>query len=305
MLHKLVASPLLRNMSVDERHDAFKSLIRVTTGAAYFSGELKGQVSKAVGPDSHAADRFEVTQGYGMSECTLTILPSPIRRPTRAPLGHDASAAFSLYTGMEAVLVKDANGRDSLITNPIDQVGELWVRGPNIGLGYWENERATKDTFGLTLEGLDGSDWMRTGDRFRYDKDGYFYFVDRVKDIFKVGGVQIAPTEIEETIMAHCKSFMSDICVAAVPSATSGRGDDVDFVAPRAWVVLSEQGVKQGLEKSAKEIHRVVQEYLSRPKWLLGGIEFVDEIPKNTTGKVLRRELQERYAKTKAVSARL
>ena len=208
MLYKLVTSPLLRNMSEDERHDAFKSLIRVSSGAAYLSGELRGQVSKAIGPDSHAADRFEVIQVSHVSmsllsflrikslfsegiwnvrmcelssflaprspiqgiymlsrEQTLTILPFPIRRPSRAPLGYDASTALSLYAGMEAVLVKDANGRDSLITNPIDQVGELWVRGPNISLGYWRNERATKDAFGLTLEGLDGSDWMRTGDR--------------------------------------------------------------------------------------------------------------------------------------------
>ena len=78
--------------------------------------------------------------------------------------------------------------------------------------------------------------------------------------------------------MVHCKSFMNDICVAPVPSATSKRSGDVDFVAPRAWVVLSEQGVKQGFEKSAEEIHRVVQEYLSRPKWLRGGIEFIAEV---------------------------
>ena len=92
--------------------------------------------------------------------------------------------------------------------------------------------------------------------------------------------------------MAHCKSFMSDVCVAPVPSATSGRGGDVDFVAPRAWVVLSEQGVKQGLEKSPNEIHRVVQEHLSRPKWLRGGIEFIDEV--RTTLVVYRIQLTRR-----------
>jgi len=204
---------------------------------------------------------------------------------------------------MEAVLVKNINGRDSLIANPLDQVGELWIRGPNIALGYWRNERVTKETFGLALEGLESSDWLRTGDRFRYDRDGYFYFVDRIKDIFKVGGVQVAPTEIEETILTHCKSFMDDICVAAVPFPSSGS--DIDSVAPRAWIVLSGQGLKQGPEKSAEEIHRVVQEHLSRPKWLRGGIEFIDEIPKNPTGKVLRRELQDRYARAHTIPARL
>jgi 4-coumarate--CoA ligase len=94
--------------------------------------------------------------------------------------------------------------------------------------------------------------------------------------------VQVAPTEIEETILTHCKSFLDDICVAAVPFSSSGHSSDIDSVAPRAWVVLSEQGLKQGLEKSAEEIHRVVQEHLSRPKWLRGGIEFIDEVRCNS-----------------------
>jgi len=121
-----------------------------------------------------------------------------------------------------------------------------------------------------------------------------------------VGGVQVSPTEIEEVILTHCKSFMNDICVAAVPLVSSGHNNhSSNDVAPRAWVVLSEQGVKQGLEKSAEEIHRVVREHLSRPKWLRGGIEFINEIPKNTTGKVLRRELQDKYARAQTIPARL
>jgi hypothetical protein len=100
----------------------------------------------------------------------LSAFFHPVFPPTRAPPGQDISTALSLNTGIEAALVKNINidgGRDSslLITNPADQVGELWIRGPNITLGYWRNERATKEAFGLTLRGLKGSDWLRTGDR--------------------------------------------------------------------------------------------------------------------------------------------
>ncbi|KAF9510990.1 hypothetical protein BS47DRAFT_1215828 [Hydnum rufescens UP504] len=228
MLHKLVTSPLLRNMNKEEQHNTFQSLVKISSAAAHLSRELKNQVREAVVPNSLVGKHLQVSQAYGMSEA----------------------------------------------------VGELWIRGPNIALGYWRNERVTKETFGLALEGLESSDWLRTGDRFRYDRDGYFYFVDRIKDIFKVGGVQVAPTEIEETILTHCKSFMDDICVAAVPFPSSGS--DIDSVAPRAWVVLSGRGLKQGPEKSAEEIHRVVQEHLSKPKWLRGGIEFIDEVRCNS-----------------------
>ncbi len=233
-----------------------------------------------------------------------------------------------LMPGQEARIVRE-DGSDADVNEP----GELWLRGilflyhfyasillkywnlgRNIALGYWQDEAATKEAF---LP--DG--WLRTGDRMRADANGVFLYVpspssliyslsslcislsilsrhsfeDRVKDTLKVSGAQVAPAELENTLLEHPEQLIIDVAVAGVlPSyATSASEERV----PRAWVVLSATGRVHEPEEVVKKLEAWSRERLSKYKWLKGGIGIVDSIPKNPTGKVLRRVLRDEYEK--------
>jgi len=194
-----------------------------------------------------------------------------------------------LLPGMEAMLFKDEksvpSGTDSGEAGcKVNEPGELWLRSKNIALGYWNNPKANRETF------IGG--WLRTGDRFKYDEEGYFWYADRVKDTLKVSGAQVSPVEIEDCLLAHPLQLITDATVAGV---SGGRTDDEKV--PRAWIVLSNLGASKewGKAKVIVELERWHQENLSKYKWLRGGIEVVDSIPKSPTGKTLRRVLQDRY----------
>lgn len=115
-------------------------------------------------------------------------------------------------------------------------------------------------------------------------------FEDRLKDTLKVSGAQVAPVEIEQVLLSHPESLADDAAVAGVPSASS-RDDRV----PHAWIVLSPAGKALGAREATQRLDEWVREQLSRYKWLTGGLAVIDEIPKNPTGKVLRRVLVEEY----------
>lgn len=130
--------------------------------------------------------------------------------------------------------------------------------------GYWQNERATREVF---VNGPDGR-WMRTGDIAYVDKNGYFYIVDRMKELIKVKGNQVAPAELEALLLEHYQ--IADAAVIGVPK----DGDE----APRGYVVLKPdvKGKVQGSEIAAWLAKRV-----TKYKRLDGGVVFVDSIPKN------------------------
>ncbi|KAL1658916.1 hypothetical protein GGF50DRAFT_92302 [Schizophyllum commune] len=174
--------------------------------------------------------------------------------------------------------------------------GELYLSGPTIAAGYYNNPDATRETG--SRRGRDGEKrerWLKTGDRFYVDRDGWFFFSDRAKDTLKVSGAQ-------------CSLRVLDVAVAGV----RGHGRTADERVPRAWVVLGGMGgvgvapeysaADRAAIVAALDTHRIIaalhtwtRARLIRHKWLRGGIEVVGEIPKNPTGKVLRRVLVERY----------
>ncbi|TCD62313.1 hypothetical protein EIP91_007080 [Steccherinum ochraceum] len=182
-----------------------------------------------------------------------------------------------LLPGMEAKLLKE-DGSPAGVNEP----GELWLRGGNVAMGYYNDEQATRETF------IDG--WVRTGDQLRADATGTLYFVDRIKDTLKISGVQVSPTEIEVVLRTHPSGFVIDVSVAGIAGSRTS-----DEKVPRAWVVLSEEGRRQNARTVARDLQEWVKMKLSSTKWLRGGVEFVDEIPKLPTGKVLRRVLQSRF----------
>jgi long-chain acyl-CoA synthetase len=148
------------------------------------------------------------------------------------------------------------------------EIGELVIRAPQVMKGYHNMPTETANTL------RDG--WLYTGDIARMDEDGYFYIVDRKKELIKPGGYQVWPREVEEVIMTHPK--VMDVGVAGVPDPY--RGETV-----KAWVVL-----KPGEEATEEEIREFCKKDLA-PFKVPSLVEFRNELPKTTVGKVLRREL--------------
>ena len=149
------------------------------------------------------------------------------------------------------------------------QDGELCVAGPQIMKGYYRNEKATRKTV------IDG--WLHTGDIARYTDDKQFFIVDRLKELIKVKGLQVAPSELEDLIRRH--PGVNDVAVVGVPDERAGE-------LPRAYVVRKNRNVTE------QSIVDFVAERVAPHKKLGAGVMFVETLPKNQTGKILRRELK-------------
>ncbi|CAL5866311.1 uncharacterized protein PFLUO_LOCUS518 [Penicillium psychrofluorescens] len=155
------------------------------------------------------------------------------------------------------------------------QSGEIYFRGPNIMKGYWQNKKATDET--ITPDG-----WLRTGDVARQDENGWYYVVDRKKEMIKVKGVQVWPAELEALLLDH--PAVNDAGVIGV------RKDDEEY--PRAYIVAA-----PGAVVSADDIMQFVNSKVSTIKRLTGGVVFTDSIPKAPSGKILRRVMRDAIAK--------
>ena len=136
--------------------------------------------------------------------------------------------------------------------------------------GYFNNEEANRESF-------DG-DWFCTGDVVTYDEEGFFYIVDRNKDMIKVSGYQVSPTELENEIRKA--GGVTDVAVIGVPHDKAGE-------VPRAFIVRESEGVTR------EKIEQFLEPRIAKYKRLKGGIVFLDQLPKSPTGKVLRKELRQ------------
>jgi acyl-CoA synthetase (AMP-forming)/AMP-acid ligase II len=167
-----------------------------------------------------------------------------------------------LVAGTEARVVDPATGADT------DGSGELWVRGPQVMAGYLDDPTATAATL------VDG--WLRTGDIVRIDDAGIVWVVDRLKELIKYKGFQVAPAELEGVILAH--PAVVDVGVVGRPDIEAGE-------LPVAWVVTSEPIEEQDL------IDWVAARVAPYKK--VRAVRFVDAIPRSPAGKILRRQLKE------------
>ncbi|MFD2371530.1 long-chain-fatty-acid--CoA ligase [Brevibacillus sp. GCM10020057] len=204
-------------------------------------------------------DKFgvKIMEGYGLSEAAPATLFNPIRG-TRKP----GSVGIDL-PGVSNKVV-DPEGNEV----PRGEVGELIVKGPNVMLGYLGLPEETKATL------KDG--WLYTGDLARMDEDGYVYIVDRKKDMILVDGYNVYPREVEEVLYQH---------PAIIEAAVIGVPDEVHGEAVKAFVALKEVAVSQ------EEIVAFCSDKLAKYK-IPRQVEFVKELPKNSTGKILRRSLR-------------
>lgn len=238
------------------------SLREIFCGSALITKELDEAVK------ARFKDRVSIRQVYGMTETTTGV--------TTSFMGGPAGCVGSIVKGMKGKVI-DENGK-SLGPN---QTGELCFKGPRIMKGYLENEAATKET-------IDENGWLHTGDIGYYDEDFIFFIVDRKKELIKYNAFQVPPAEIELLLQNHPK--LKDAGVIGIPDERTGE-KAFAFVVPRPATTVSKE-----------EIFDYVRKNLSKPKHLHGGIKFIDEIPRNPSGKVLRRELKLMHEKSKIKS---
>ncbi|MCU0272316.1 MAG: AMP-binding protein [Acidimicrobiales bacterium] len=201
----------------------------------------------------------EVVQGYGMTEL------SPVSHATPEG-GYRPGSVGVLVPNTESRIV-DEQGTD----RGVGEEGELWVRGPLVMKGYLNNPEATAAT-------IDPEGWLHTGDVAHIDPDGHTYIVDRVKELIKYKGFQVPPAELEALLLTH--PGVADVAVIGIPDVEAGE-------LPKAFVVR-----KPGAEVSAEEIQAFVAGHLATYKQVRI-VQFVDEIPKSASGKILRRLLRD------------
>ncbi|XP_026493886.1 probable 4-coumarate--CoA ligase 1 [Vanessa tameamea] len=207
-------------------------------------------------------DQIKLLQGYGMTESSPVTLMTPYKYPYNK-IGSVGQLVLSTQARVLSLTSGEALGPH--------QSGELLLRGPQIMKGYWNNEKATKET-------VDSEGWLHTGDVAYYDDDHYFYIVDRTKELIKVKGNQVSPTEIESVVMEMPE--VADVAVVGIPDSLAGE-------VPKAFVVL-----KPDQKLTEKQVYDLVARKLTRYKHLEGGVVFVDAIPRNVAGKIMRNELK-------------
>lgn len=245
----LAKHPIVDNYDVSCITDVF-------SGAAPLGADVAEEMGNRLGA--------QAAQGYGMTELS--------------PVSH-VSPKDKAKPGSSGVALPNTECR---IVNPdtLEDVvpgtdGELWVRGPQVMAGYLNNPKATTETI------VDGG-WLRTGDIAHFDEEGYVYFTDRLKELIKYKGFQVAPAELEAELVTH--PAISDAAVIGIPDDEAGE-------LPKAFIVAA-----QGHDAPPLN---VIQDYLEdrvAHYKQVHVLEIVDEIPKSASGKILRRLLRDQTA---------
>ena len=235
----------------DADPNAFASVRLATSGAAKLPDEVPRRLMERFG--------VRLVEGYGLTE-TSPVVATANGLPD-APVGSIGRP----IRGIEMRLV-DPDGDDVLIGDE----GEVWVRGPNVFHGYWNDPEATAAA--LTPEG-----WLRTGDLAVVNDDGYLFLVDRAKDLIIVSGFNVYPAEVEEILIEH--PAVDAAAVVGVPHPHSGE-------AVKAFVVAAD-----GFAVEEDDLIAWCADQLARYK-CPSKVMFVDELPQNVAGKVLRRTLK-------------
>jgi len=241
----LAKHPLVDNFDLS-------SLKQVFSGAAPLGAELAQEAADRIG--------CEVVQGYGMTEM------SPVSHVTRMG-GFKPGTCGVTVANTECRIVDVEGGEDQ----GVGGVGELWVRGPQVMNGYLNNAEATAET-------IDSDGWLHTGDVGFIDEDGHLTIVDRVKELIKYKGFQVAPAELEALLLTH--PGIADAAVIGVPDEEAGER-------PRAFIV-----VKPGADVSAADVTAFTEEHVATYK-VVHDVVFTEEIPKSASGKILRRMLRD------------
>ena len=250
LLH--VVPPILLGLAKYPGDLALPAVKTALTGAAPLGAELAAEFTKRTGA--------AVYQVYGLTEVTGG---SHLGSPT--PGQNKPGSIGSLIAGVEARLMSAETGKEVAD----GEHGEIWLRGPIVMKGYFENPESTHET-------IDRDGWLHTGDIGFVDPEGDFFVVDRVKELIKYKGLQVAPAELEAVLLGH--EAVADAAVYAMPDAEAGE-------IPKAAVVL-----KAGASVTEEALLQFVQARVN-PQKRIRALRFVTQIPKSASGKILRRVL--------------
>lgn len=210
--------------------------------------------------------------GYGLTEASPTVFILPDKHAYHYP-----GSVGVVIPNLEVRLVREDNGEG---LTDIEGAGEIWIRGPNLMKGYFNNSSATAAA--TTDDG-----WFKTGDIAICNKDGFFTIVDRRKELIKYKGFQVPPAELESLLLQH--PDVADAAAIGVPGTEATE-------LPRAYVVPVQPVAREKAASFALGIQEWVAQKVASHKKLRGGIVLVEHIPKSASGKILRRELHNRAA---------
>uniref|UniRef100_A0A914H434 Luciferase n=1 Tax=Globodera rostochiensis TaxID=31243 RepID=A0A914H434_GLORO len=240
----ILVPPILVFMAKNAKIDNydFSHVNVIFSGAAPAGADLCEELKRRFPNLQH------ICQGYGMTEMSVAIA-LPVLDKQRM------QSAGKLLANLEMKIVDLSSGEEAELGMP----GELFVRGPTRMVGYLGRPNETAEI-------IDGEGWLRTGDIVFVDKDGFINVVDRLKELIKVNGLQVPPSELEDLLLSHPE--VQDCAVLGVPDPVSGE-------LPRAFVVR-----KNRSDISEAQIQQFVKERVVYYKQLKGGVEFVEEVPK-------------------------
>lgn len=261
-----IAIQILRNQEKCKKKD-LSCVQLLYTGAAPMGEETIAEIHKLY-------PKWKIGQGYGMTETATTVC---------------TTSEHDILEGSSGSLIPETKGKimgfDGQEVTSYETPGELWVQSPSVSLGYLNNEKANAETFVWDEQGR----WIKTGDEVVVRKapsgHEHLVIVDRIKELIKVKGHQVAPAELEAHILTH--EWVSDTAVIQVPDERAGE-------LPKAFVVKSAAAAGKPDEEIARAITKHVEDHKARHKWLKGGVEFIEAIPKSPSGKILRRLLRDK-----------
>lgn len=237
-----------------KRADYMRSIKYCISGAAPLPAKVQA--------DFEALTHGRLVEGYGLSEASPVTHCNPLTDQCR-----NGSIGLPM-PNVEAAIINPDTGE----LLPPGESGEIVVKGPNIMSGYWNREEETKATF------ING--WLRTGDIGTMDKEGFFYVIDRSKDMILTRGFNVYPREVEEVLFQH---------PAVAEAAVIGMPDEYRGESVAAYIVL--KAGFQPTEETRKQIIALCKQELT-PYKVPKRLEFRDSLPKSLVGKVLRRELR-------------
>ncbi|KXT02085.1 hypothetical protein AC578_6695 [Pseudocercospora eumusae] len=257
----LLVPPILIRMVRDpivDRYD-LSFLKRFSSGAAPLSKEILDLLKKKF-------PQCGFKQGYGMTESCSCITAHP-------PALYDFEYAHTVGTVCASTTVKiiTEDGKECGVGEP----GEICAKGPQVVMGYLNNEKATKETF-------DEQGYLHTGDVGAIDENGVITILDRIKELIKVRGIGVAPAELEDLLLGHPK--VEDVAVLGIP-------DDYNGEVPKAYIVPTSD------QKASAELGRELLKFTRDNKVRYKAVrelEFIDVIPKSASGKILRRVLRDK-----------
>ena len=274
--HLIVVPPILVQMA--SRLDSLRkydlsSVRHIMSGAAPLAEDVAHTLQRAY-------PAWNIGQGWGMTETSVVV---SWQSQDDVHLRGSGSLLPGTLLKLMAPAPDDGSAPHGREITDYDTPGEVYVQAPSVVLGYLHNERATDETF---VHHDDGR-WLRTGDEgiMTVSPGGneHLVIVDRIKELIKVKGFQVAPAELEAHILGHAD--VADCAVIQVPDDRAGE-------VPKAFVVRS-QAFQGSDGELAQNVAQYVEKTMASYKWLKGGVDVVEAVPKSPSGKILRRLLRD------------